>query len=728
MGLFSSECSQCGSKEHATSDCPHGIFSSECSHCGSKDHASSDCPHGIFSSKCSLCGSTEHSSSNCPHGIFSSQCSNCGSKNHSSTDCPHGILGKSISPSQETNYSSSSGDSGCGVIIGWLIGIIIAVVIAIWLAVNIVLPVALLNSALALTILALCYKERKTLFASLALVGGCYMLIDISNGWFSANFVNNVVGNPVWITCFVYLNAAAIGLSVWFLVQPIWANAKKIDASDKKKSLLLMGVSILLVASATSTIPLVYHRIQNPFLNDFKTKEVYYDVPSIKARVISFRFYESGVADLPPEARNYGSIFTMSQIRSVNWEVDFEYPPAPNRVDFTLKAIWYRSDGSILTEQTVQTHTETGWKNSEHHSGYGSNELGGFWQRGAYRVELYADGKKIAEKPFEVRLLGDKKTKDDKPNLSNEAVITILEPSWNYYAREEIFLGTTYFGNTTSFGRHGDSNHALALISDYPTYRALATKGLIKIDNLSLSDAPPAVLSSAKIDRAATVTLTQAGAKLGNVDNKANTVTFVLGTYRIEKIESNTAVDTKEGNYRLVQGIHVFDIGQNFGDVWSETGKPTYRERKFRVLFKYDPTEVKWKVATASNGRFTAEDIGPRSGDFESANVPPTLDQLRLKHSYKVTGSQSYGNGAGWYVIGFGSRNSSEAERESERRKREGFSTQVAYSSDWANFNPGWYITVYGIYEDKESAREMEKSLKARRINVYVKYSGRRLN
>jgi hypothetical protein len=232
-------------------------------------------------------------------------------------------------------------------------------------------------------------------------------------------------------------------------------------------------------------------------------------------------------------------------------------------------------------------------------------------------------------------------TKPVAIDLSNGAVIAILESSWNYYLSEKIFLGPTYFGNTTPFGRHGDSLHALALISDYPAYRALATKGLIKLDELSLTDAPPAAHPNGprlEIVRAATVNLTPAGAKLGNVDNKTNTVTFVLGMYHVEKIMSNKTVATNEGNYRLVQGTHVLDIAQEFGDVWAELGWPTYRERRFRVIFKYDTTNFlfkqtgqAWRVAPASNGRFTAQDTGPRNGDFTSANVPPTLDQLRVK-------------------------------------------------------------------------------------------------
>ena len=296
MGLVSSECNHCGSKEHASCDCPHGIFSSnKCSHCGSVDHSSDDCPHGVFSSnkcshcgslehasdecphgilssnKCSHCGSVNHASDDCPHGIFSSnKCSHCGSLDHASEDCPHEIFGSSSSKkTYETTQSSStsSNQSGCINAIAWLVGIGVAVFVAIWLAVNVVLPIVLLNSALVLAVLSFVFKKYRTLFASLAILGGGYMLLDITNGWLSVNFVEEVVKNPNWITAFVYINAAAIGLCVWLLIQPIWLKSEQLKPAHKRKSLLLKGVLILLIAIATYLAPVFYHVVQNPFIS-----------------------------------------------------------------------------------------------------------------------------------------------------------------------------------------------------------------------------------------------------------------------------------------------------------------------------------------------------------------------------------------------------------------------------------------------------------------------------
>jgi WD40 repeat protein len=115
-GFLSTECGRCGSKDHATSDCPHGVFSSECGHCGSKEHATSDCPHGLLSSECGHCGSSNHSTSDCPHGLFSSKCGNCGSEDHATSDCPHGLFSSSRShtTSDYSDYSSSDSHSDTG--------------------------------------------------------------------------------------------------------------------------------------------------------------------------------------------------------------------------------------------------------------------------------------------------------------------------------------------------------------------------------------------------------------------------------------------------------------------------------------------------------------------------------------------------------------------------------------------------------------------------------------
>jgi len=159
--------------------------------------------------------------------------------------------------------SSSENSSGCGQVIAIIIGVGIAIAVALWLLANVVLPVGMLNSAVIFTILALVYKERKTLFSCLALAGAGYMLVDISNGWLSANFVSHVVHDASWLTGFVYLNAAAAGASTWILVVPLVMKAS--SEASQLKTRLLTGGAIAAIVAVAFIPPLVYVFTPNPF-------------------------------------------------------------------------------------------------------------------------------------------------------------------------------------------------------------------------------------------------------------------------------------------------------------------------------------------------------------------------------------------------------------------------------------------------------------------------------
>jgi|GEM_PF-4832430 len=165
--------------------------------------------------------------------------------------------------SARTGIVPSGNSTGCGQVIAVLVGVVIAIAVALWLLANIILPVGLLNSAAIFTILAVVFRERKTLFASLALAGTGYMLVDISNGWLSANFVNHVVHTASWLTAFVYLNAASAGASMWILVAPLFAAAS--SEADKFKARLLTGGSMVAICAVAVVPPLVYGLAQNPF-------------------------------------------------------------------------------------------------------------------------------------------------------------------------------------------------------------------------------------------------------------------------------------------------------------------------------------------------------------------------------------------------------------------------------------------------------------------------------
>jgi hypothetical protein len=244
----------------------------------------------------------------------------------------------------------------------------------------------------------------------------------------------------------------------------------------------------------------------------------------------------------------------------------------------------------------------------------------------------------------------------NSPPLSQEIIARTLESSWDFYAQREIFLGANCFGRDTT-GAQSDGVCAHELMSNYPKYLALATKGLINLEEIPLASLPPSTnpnLPRVDLERAARVSLTPEGRRLATVDEKNSTATFVFGRYHVDQITKNSPISSSHGVYRAVDGSYIFDLRPEFKDVWQQAGQPTYRERRFRAVFYYnekwplseDETPSaqqrefltrctkcapKWTVATASNGRYTAEDDGPRNGEFESANVPPTIDALPTK-------------------------------------------------------------------------------------------------
>jgi hypothetical protein len=144
-------------------------------------------------------------------------------------------------------------------VIGGLIGITILVAVVFWLLANVVLPLVLLNSALIFTILALTVKDHKPVFASLTFAGAGYMLFDISNGWLSANLVNNVLKTPEWLTAFVYINAAALGVSAWILVQPLFQKAAAVGALNRRNGVLLSIAAVVLVGAPMALLPVIHH-------------------------------------------------------------------------------------------------------------------------------------------------------------------------------------------------------------------------------------------------------------------------------------------------------------------------------------------------------------------------------------------------------------------------------------------------------------------------------------
>jgi hypothetical protein len=125
------------------------------------------------------------------------------------------------------------------------------------------------------------------------------------------------------------------------------------------------------------------------------------DIPSLQAKVTGFKFYEAGKNNIPQSERQYKRIFEKSPTRFVYWQLSIDYPDPGRRIDFQIRHIWYRPDGATPLEYDRDSHILTGYRSTDITSGKGWQEPGR-WDPGTYRVELFAEGKMIAEGSFEI--------------------------------------------------------------------------------------------------------------------------------------------------------------------------------------------------------------------------------------------------------------------------------------------------------------------------------------
>jgi probable HAF family extracellular repeat protein len=124
-------------------------------------------------------------------------------------------------------------------------------------------------------------------------------------------------------------------------------------------------------------------------------------IPSLQARVTAFRFFESAYHAMPPEQRVYNQRFVRTTSRFIHWELRLEHPAPGRRLPFTIEQFWYLADGRLFSRQRLPRFLDADWISSEHHHSYGWNEPGR-WHAGAYRVEVYIAGTKVASGSFEI--------------------------------------------------------------------------------------------------------------------------------------------------------------------------------------------------------------------------------------------------------------------------------------------------------------------------------------
>jgi len=138
-------------------------------------------------------------------------------------------------------------------------------------------------------------------------------------------------------------------------------------------------------------------------------------IASLKAKVDSLRFFESGAEAPPPEQRRYSSHFSETTTRNIVWEIDLKHGAPGHWVPVTFEALLYLAESSrdrLIQRKVLQSAVPGDWSDTYHmdHFGWynpyywgraGSAALRS-WQAGAFRVDLYLEGKKVASGSFQI--------------------------------------------------------------------------------------------------------------------------------------------------------------------------------------------------------------------------------------------------------------------------------------------------------------------------------------
>jgi len=121
------------------------------------------------------------------------------------------------------------------------------------------------------------------------------------------------------------------------------------------------------------------------------------------AKVDFVKFFELGKGNVPPEAqRNYANTFSQPAARYIGWEIEILMSPRPADLEYTMEAVWSKSDGSVLLRQSIPTKVNKDWTGVNQANGGFGSENPGTWQPGTYKVDFFVNQNKIASGTFEI--------------------------------------------------------------------------------------------------------------------------------------------------------------------------------------------------------------------------------------------------------------------------------------------------------------------------------------
>lgn len=152
---------------------------------------------------------------------------------------------------------------------GWIIKWVVYLALfigAIWLAFAVVLPLAIINTAIIGLILGFTFRDNKSYLFILSFLGAIFIVADYSNGWLTRTLVQNVSFFAGIIPFLLYLNITAGLIASYFLVRDL-IDAKRPPLSDSgefsKRNIIIMA-SLLVIGGLTVWFQKPLERITYP--------------------------------------------------------------------------------------------------------------------------------------------------------------------------------------------------------------------------------------------------------------------------------------------------------------------------------------------------------------------------------------------------------------------------------------------------------------------------------
>lgn len=126
-------------------------------------------------------------------------------------------------------------------------------------------------------------------------------------------------------------------------------------------------------------------------------------IDALNAKITEVKFFESPYDAPPMGQRSYRSSFSRTNTRYIAWELNLAHPAPGKRNDFVVEHVWFNAQGVEIFRSNFNTYIAENWATSFHNSGYGWRETSTkTWSAGAYRVDLYVDGVRIASESFNI--------------------------------------------------------------------------------------------------------------------------------------------------------------------------------------------------------------------------------------------------------------------------------------------------------------------------------------